>query len=131
MKIDFEKMGGLVPAIIQDADTRNVLMLGFMNEEAYQKTLETGKVTFWSRTRQTLWTKGETSGNFLNLVSMDIGWSRCTPLVQPVIRVPTPAGVRPTRNLPLPSFRNCKISLRSVIRRCPKAAIPPSSSAMV
>ena len=72
MKIDFEKMGGLVPAIIQDADTRNVLMLGFMNEEDYQKTLETGKVTFWSRTRQTLGTKGETSGNFLNLVSMDI-----------------------------------------------------------
>ena len=60
MTIDFEKMGGLVPAIIQDADTRNVLMLGFMNEEAYQKTLETGMVTFWSRTRKTLWTKGET-----------------------------------------------------------------------
>ena len=51
MTIDFEKMGGLVPAIIQDADTRNVLMLGFMNEEAYQKTLETGKVNFWRRTR--------------------------------------------------------------------------------
>ena len=64
MTIDFEKMGGLVPAIIQDAETRNVLMLGFMNEEAYKKTLETGKVTFWSRTRQTLWTKGETSCNF-------------------------------------------------------------------
>ena len=68
MTIDFEKMGGLVPAIIQDADTKNVLMLGFMNEEAYKKTVETGKVTFWSRTRQTLWTKGETSGNFLNLI---------------------------------------------------------------
>ena len=61
MTIDFEKMGGLVPAIIQDADTKNVLMLGFMNEEAYKKTVKTGKVTFWSRTRQTLWTKGETS----------------------------------------------------------------------
>ena len=72
MKIDFEKMGGLVPAIIQDADTRQVLMLGFMNEESYQKTLETGHVTFWSRTRQTLWTKGETSGHFLNLVDMKI-----------------------------------------------------------
>lgn len=70
MKIDFEKMGGLVPAVIQDAKTRNVLMLGFMNEEAYQKTLETGHVTFWSRTRQTLWTKGETSGHYLNLVEM-------------------------------------------------------------
>ena len=82
MTIDFEKMGGLVPAIIQDADTRNVLMLGFMNEEAYQKTLETGKVTFWSRTRKTLWTKGETSGNFLNLVSMDIDCDQDTLLVK-------------------------------------------------
>lgn len=70
MKIDFEKMGGLVPAIIQDATTRQVLMLGFMNEEAYNKTMETGHVTFWSRSRQTLWTKGETSGHFLNLVSV-------------------------------------------------------------
>ena len=68
--IDFEKGGGLVPAIIQDADTRNVLMLGFMNREAYEKTLVTKKVTFWSRTRQTLWTKSETSGHFLDLVSM-------------------------------------------------------------
>ena len=82
MTIDFKKMGGLVPAIIQDADTRNVLMLGFMNEEAYQKTLETGKVTFWSRTRKTLWTKGETSGNFLNLVSMDIDCDQDTLLVK-------------------------------------------------
>ena len=70
MKIDFEKMGGLVPAIIQDAVTQKVLMLGFMNEEAYQKTLDTKHVTFWSRTRNTLWTKGETSGNFLNLVDI-------------------------------------------------------------
>ena len=68
--IDFEKMGGLVPAIVQDVDTRQVLMLGFMNKEAYEKTLSTGHVTFWSRTRQTLWTKGETSGHFLNLVDM-------------------------------------------------------------
>ena len=70
MTIDFDKMGGLVPAIIQDPDTRRVLMLGFMNREAYEKTRETGHVTFWSRTRQTLWTKGETSGHYLNLVSM-------------------------------------------------------------
>lgn len=68
--IDFEKMGGLVPAIIQDARTKTVLMLGYMNEEAYQKTLETKKVTFWSRSRNELWTKGETSGNFLNLVDI-------------------------------------------------------------
>ena len=70
MKIDFDKMNGLVPAIIQDAVTKNVLMLGYMNEEAYNKTIETKKVTFWSRSRNCLWTKGETSGNFLNLVSI-------------------------------------------------------------
>ena len=82
MKIDFEKMGGLVPAIIQDATTRQVLMLGFMNEEAYQKTIDTGHVTFWSRTRQTLWTKGETSGHFLNLVDMKIDCDEDTLLVR-------------------------------------------------
>jgi phosphoribosyl-ATP pyrophosphohydrolase/phosphoribosyl-AMP cyclohydrolase len=70
MEIDFEKMNGLVPAIIQDAVTKNVLMLGFMNKEAYEKTVETKKVTFYSRTRKCLWTKGETSGNFLNLVNI-------------------------------------------------------------
>ena len=59
MDINFEKMGGLVPAIVQDNVTRKVLMLGFMNKEAYDKTVETGKVTFWSRTRNCLWTKGE------------------------------------------------------------------------
>ena len=72
MNIDFEKCGGLVPAIIQDAKTKNVLMLGYMNEEAYQKTLDTKKVTFWSRSRNCLWTKGETSGNFLNLVDIKV-----------------------------------------------------------
>lgn len=82
MNIDFEKMGGLVPAIIQDADTRQVLMLGFMNEEAYQKTLDTRHVTFWSRTRNTLWTKGETSGNYLNLVDMKIDCDNDTLLVK-------------------------------------------------
>ncbi|MBR2161853.1 MAG: bifunctional phosphoribosyl-AMP cyclohydrolase/phosphoribosyl-ATP diphosphatase HisIE [Bacteroidaceae bacterium] len=70
MMLDFDKMNGLVPAIVQDADTKTVLMLGFMNQEAYEKTLETGKVTFYSRTRQKLWTKGEESGHFLHLVSM-------------------------------------------------------------
>ena len=82
MTIDFEKMGGLVPAIIQDAVTKNVLMLGFMNEEAYQKTMETRHVTFWSRTRNTLWTKGETSGHFLNLVSIQIDCDNDTLLVK-------------------------------------------------
>lgn len=82
MTIDFEKMGGLVPAIIQDAKTKNVLMLGFMNQEAYEKTLETGKVTFWSRSRNQLWTKGETSGNFLNLVSIQNDCDNDTLLVK-------------------------------------------------
>ena len=72
MTIDFEKMGGLVPAIVQDATTKTVLMLGYMNKETFDKTVETKKVTFYSRTRQCLWTKGETSGNFLNLVDIKV-----------------------------------------------------------
>ena len=67
-QIDFAKMDGLVPGIVQDARTREVLMVGFLNDESYRKTLETGFVTFWSRTRQKLWTKGETSGNRLRIV---------------------------------------------------------------
>ena len=82
MEIDFEKMGGLVPAIIQDNTTKNVLMLGFMNEEAYNKTLETKKVTFYSRTRKCLWTKGETSGNYLNLVSIENDCDKDTLLIK-------------------------------------------------
>jgi len=82
MTIDFEKMGGLVPAIIQDAVTQKVLMLGFMNEEAYKKTMETKHVTFWSRTRNTLWTKGETSGNFLNMVDIKTDCDNDTLLIQ-------------------------------------------------
>ena len=82
MTLDFNKMGGLIPAIIQDADTQKVLMLGYMNEEAYQKTLDTGIVTFFSRTRQTLWTKGETSGNFLHLVSIKADCDQDTLLIQ-------------------------------------------------
>ena len=71
MEIDFTKNSdGLIPAIIQDATTKNVLMLGYMNEEAVTKTLETKKVTFYSRTKQRLWTKGEESGHFLNLVGV-------------------------------------------------------------
>ncbi len=69
MKIKYDD-NGLVPAIIQDATTKKVLMLGYMNEESYQKTLETKKVTFFSRSKQRLWTKGEESGNFLNLVGI-------------------------------------------------------------
>ena len=69
IQIDFAKMDGLAPGIVQDARTSQVLMTGFLNEESYRKTLETGFVTFWSRTRQKLWMKGETSGNRLRVIS--------------------------------------------------------------
>ena len=81
MKINFEKTG-LIPAIIQDAVTSKVLMLGYMNEEAYNKTLETKQVTFFSRSRQRLWTKGEESGNFLNLVSVALDCDGDTLLIK-------------------------------------------------
>lgn len=70
MTLDFEKMGGLIPAIVQDNNTNKVLMLGFMNEEAVEQTLQTGKVVFFSRTKNRLWMKGETSGNTLSVVSI-------------------------------------------------------------
>ena len=82
MNIDFEKCGGLVPAIIQDADTKTLLMLGYMNQEAYEKTLSTGLVTFYSRSRQCLWTKGETSNNFLHLVDIKVDCDNDTLLVK-------------------------------------------------
>jgi phosphoribosyl-ATP pyrophosphohydrolase/phosphoribosyl-AMP cyclohydrolase len=69
VEIDFDKMGGLAPAIVQDAVSGEVLMLGFMNRAAYENTLQTGYVTFFSRTRNQLWTKGETSGNRLKVIS--------------------------------------------------------------
>jgi phosphoribosyl-ATP pyrophosphohydrolase/phosphoribosyl-AMP cyclohydrolase len=69
-KINFSKLNGLVPCVVQDARSSRVLMLGFMNEEAYQKTIKEKKVTFFSRSKQRLWTKGESSGNFLELVEI-------------------------------------------------------------
>ena len=93
--MDFDKMNGLVPAIIQDADTAKVLMLGFMNKEAYDKTVETGKVTFFSRTKNRLWTKGEESGNFLNVVSIKEDCDRDTRFAIPVQIL---AGVRRTNS---------------------------------
>ena len=89
MKIDFEKGGGLVPAIIQDAMAKNVLMMGYMNQEALDKTLETKKVTFWSRSRNCLWTKGETSGNFLHLVDIKVDCDNDTLLVKAIPDGPT------------------------------------------
>lgn len=85
MKIDFKKYGdGLVPAIVQDANSNIVLMLGFMNEEALQKTKETGLVTFFSRSKNRLWTKGETSGNFLKLKQLIADCDNDTILVKAV-----------------------------------------------
>ncbi len=83
MNIDFSKNSdGLIPAIIQDSETKNVLMLGYMNEEAYQKTIENQKVTFYSRTKKRLWTKGEESGNFLHLISIKNDCDNDTLLIQ-------------------------------------------------
>ena len=83
MNADFSKSAhGLIPAIIQDSETKSVLMLGYMNAESYQKTLDTKKVTFFSRSKQRLWTKGEESGNFLNLVDIKNDCDNDTLLIQ-------------------------------------------------
>lgn len=90
MNIDFNKnTDGLVPAIVQDASTKNVLMLGFMNQEAFQKTKASGLVTFFSRTKNRLWTKGEESGNVLNLVDMKLDCDKDTLLVSVIPKGPT------------------------------------------
>ena len=88
-EIDFEKMNGLIPAIVQDSQTNEVLMLGFMNKEAFEKTKELGKVTFWSRTRSKLWTKGETSGNFLVVKKMFLDCDNDTILIKAEPKGPT------------------------------------------
>ncbi len=82
MEIDFDKMQGLAPAVVQDATGGEVLMLGFMNKEALEMTLRTGFVTFYSRTRQTLWTKGESSGNRLHVVDAFTDCDRDTVLLR-------------------------------------------------
>jgi phosphoribosyl-ATP pyrophosphohydrolase/phosphoribosyl-AMP cyclohydrolase len=83
MDLNFDKLAGnILPAVIQDNSTGKVLMLGFMNREAYDKTLETGKVTFFSRTKNRLWTKGEESGNFLNVVSIAADCDQDTLLIK-------------------------------------------------
>lgn len=89
MNIDFEKSGGLIPAIIQDDRTMQVLMLGYMNVEAFVKTRDEGLVTFYSRTRERLWTKGEESGNFLRVVSIYADCDRDTLLIRALPEGPT------------------------------------------
>lgn len=87
--LDYSKLNGLIPAVIQDVRTKNVLMVGFMNEEAYNKTVATGKVTFFSRTKNRLWTKGEESGNFLNVVSIQEDCDNDTLLIKAIPAGPT------------------------------------------
>ena len=83
MNIDFKKYSdGLVPAIVQDVDTQKVLMLGFMNEDAWKTTMQTSKVTFYSRSKKRLWTKGEESGNFLELKSAAVDCDHDTLLIK-------------------------------------------------
>ena len=89
MNIDFEKSGGLVPVVIQHASTLQVLMLGYMNEEALEKTRAEGKVTFFSRSKQRLWTKGETSGNFLMVDEIQVDCDNDTLLIKAYPQGPT------------------------------------------
>jgi phosphoribosyl-ATP pyrophosphohydrolase/phosphoribosyl-AMP cyclohydrolase len=81
-QLDFQKMEGLIPVVVQHKQTAAVLMVGFMNQEALERTLQDGRVTFWSRTRKQLWQKGETSGNFLNVVSVEADCDGDTLLIQ-------------------------------------------------
>lgn len=89
MKLDFEKNNGLIPVIIQDASSRQVLMLGYMNEEAFFKTQQEKKVTFYSRSKKRLWTKGETSGNFLTVEEIHIDCDGDTILIKVIPCGPT------------------------------------------
>ena len=107
MNIDFNKnKDGLVPAIIQDAITKNVLMLGYMNQEAFDKTCETKKITFFSRTKNRLWTKGEESGNFLLVKDIQIDLQR--KMLQPFLHgVPTEGRYKQPRNANKPGKPSC------------------------
>lgn len=89
MKLDFEKMNGLMPVVIQDSNSNDVLMVGFMNKEAWDRTMKTNKVTFWSRTRNELWTKGETSGNFLIVKKIYVDCDDDTILIKAEPKGPT------------------------------------------
>jgi len=120
---------GLIPAIIQDARTLRVLMLGYMNREAYEKSLSEGRVTFYSRTRRRLWTKGETSGNYLDIVSVTADCDNDTLLIR--ARPATPerraasTGPRPGRKA---SSAICRASSKGDTPRCPRAPTRANSS---
>ena len=135
MELNFDKMNGLIPAIIQDNSTRTVLMLGFMNQEAYQKTIETGKVTFFSRTRNQLWTKGETSGHYLDVVSISADCDQDTLLIRSILTALSatqeliPAGTKRMKRKTSCSSRNCRTSSTNGTKKCPRNHIPPAFSA--
>ena len=122
MNLNFEKMGGLVPAIIQDARTKNVLMLGFMNKEAFEKTQATGLVTFYSRTRNCLWTKGEESGNTLTVVSIADDCDNDTLLIKAIPAGPVCHTGAATMALNFSTI--CRNSSSVVMRRCQRDPIP-------
>jgi phosphoribosyl-AMP cyclohydrolase len=110
LEIDFNKMQGLVPAIVQDAGSEEILMLGFMNREAFERTLNCGYVTFFSRTRNELWTKGESSGNRLKVISVSTDCDRDTFLLRVQVEgagVVCHLGTRScfTQEIPLPSIQ--------------------------
>ena len=124
---------GLIPAIIQDARTLRVLMLGYMNREAYEKSLSEGRVTFYSRTRRRLWTKGETSGNYLDIVSVTADCDNDTPSYapSPTARPATPGrqavstGPPPGRKVSSATYR---ASSKGAMPRCPRAPTRANSS---
>ncbi len=135
--LDFSKGGGLLPGVVQDADTGTVLMLGYLNRESLQETIRRGRVVFFSRSRQQLWEKGETSGHTLNLVSVvadcdnDALLLRVHP-VGPTCHRNTPTcfgdGQPPTED-GLSFLAGCRRSSNSALPRIPRAATPPSCTA--
>ena len=120
MKLDFEKMGGLIPAIVQDYNTNKVLMLGFMNEEAYEETKATGKVTFFSRTKNRIWMKGETSGNTLQVVTIAADCDNDTLLITLALILVSAKRMWKTSC----SLNICRTSSNSAARKCRKVPTP-------
>ena len=133
--IDWQKMEGLVPAIVQDAFDGRVLMLAYMNREALAYSLDNGQVTFWSRSREELWTKGETSGNTLELKAVHADcdnacWSwPCRP-DPPATAIPIPASTTSEKRLcpASPSWRPWNVSSRNAKKSARMAATPPACS---
>jgi len=119
MEIDFSKMRGLVPAVVQDESSNEILMLGFMNEDAFEQTLRSGYVTFFSRTRNQLWTKGESSGNRLRVVSVSTDCDRDSFLVRVLVEgqgVVCHLGTRSCFTQPIPLAPGAQLDTREIRR---------------